>query len=62
MPLTDYQREFLQRLADLCDEYHAGFLYTAADNGTRITMDGEEVFVGFLADDAAEQLRAASGL
>ena len=59
MPLTDYQKEFLTKLADLCDEYRAGFGYTWHDDGTHIYMDGKDVFCGFVDEGAAQTLREA---
>jgi hypothetical protein len=42
------QKDFLLKLADLCEKYNAGFAYTIDDDGIHITVDGEEVYVGFI--------------
>ena len=56
---TIRDKEFLLRLADLCEEYKATFAYTVDDDGIHITVDGgRQVFVGFLLD-APEELRKA---
>ena len=50
MELTGKQRAFLNNLADLCEEYQAGFGYTVDDDG----------IPGFLHADAGIVLRAAA--
>lgn len=53
--------QFLLKLAALCEEYRAEFSYTTDDNGVHITLDGQEVFVGFLVDGyAVNDLRTAA--
>jgi hypothetical protein len=51
--------EFLKKLADLCNEYNAGFTYTKEDDGIHILVDNEEVFVGFIDADASLTIRKA---
>ena len=58
-PHLDRPRELLHRLSELCAEYCVGFGYTNHDDGTHITVDGQEVFIGFLDGNAAELLRQA---
>lgn len=54
-------KEFLLKLADLCEEYGATFGYTIDDDGIHISVDGgREVFVGYLFD-APKELRDAAG-
>ena len=48
------KNDFLEKLAQLCDEYDAGFDYTNEDDGIHIEIgatepgDGEEVYRGWL--------------
>lgn len=57
---TAEQKEFLNKLADLCDQYDARFSYTTDDDGIHIDVGGVEVFSGWLFfDDAPALLRAA---
>jgi hypothetical protein len=58
--LTEKQRTFIRRLADLCEEYNATFTYTINDDGIHILADNKEVFVGFLFDAALELREAAA--
>lgn len=48
--------EFLLKLAALCAEYNAGFAYTVDDDGIHISVDGTDVFIGYLDTDAAETI------
>lgn len=57
MALTTKQKQFLLKLADLCDEYQAEFSYTNDDDGIHIGVDGVEVFADFLSGDAGKSLR-----
>ena len=59
MALTDRQKDFLLRLAALCDEFRAEFGYTNNDDGIHIELDGAEVFADFLSGNAGEALRTA---
>ena len=59
-PKTEKQKEFLNKLADLVEQYDASFEYTTDDDGIHISVEGDEVFGDFLhCQDAAELLRAA---
>ena len=49
--------EFLTKLADLCEEYNAGFSYDNNDCGVSITLDGEVVFCDFIDEDTVKLLR-----
>ena len=63
--MTKRQDEFLNLLADLCEEYNAEFSYTTDDNGIHITADGSEVFVGFMSHETgytSDKLREAADL
>ena len=54
---------FLERLADLCEEYDADIFYTNNDDGIHISLggeDGEEVFVNSDFGNLAEELRKAA--
>lgn len=55
-----FQREFLQRLASLCNQYEATLRYTTADDGIHIEVDGAEVFAGYLDERPAVQLLEAA--
>lgn len=50
--LAARQRDFLYHLQHLCQTYNATFSYTTDDDGIHISMDGEEIFIGFLEDPA----------
>lgn len=57
--MNELDKEFLLKLASLCEEYDASFSNTTDDEGIHISVDGgREVFVGFLID-APRQLREA---
>ena len=56
--MNERDKEFLLKLADPCEEYDASFDYTTDDDGIHISVDGREVFVGFLID-ASKELRKA---
>ncbi len=59
--MNEIDKEFLLKLATLCEEYDASFCYTTDDDGIHISVDGgREVFVGFLID-APSELRDAIG-
>ena len=60
MTMNERQREFLLKLADLCEEYGAEFYYKNDDDGIHIGADGYEVFVGYMLDPAKELRDAAS--
>ena len=51
-------KEFLLKLAALCEEYDASFNFTTDDDGIHISVGGGEVYVGFLID-APKELRDA---
>jgi len=54
------KNEFLEKLAQLCEEYKATFSYSRDDDGVYICLDNKEIFCGFIHDgDAAKLLRAA---
>jgi len=57
---TERQREFLLKLADLCDEYKVEITYTNDDDGIHILTNGEKVFVGFINASGAPLRQAAS--
>lgn len=57
------KNDFLEALANLIDQFGAKFTYTNDDDGIHIVLNGEEVFVGFLAfDDSAKALRSAKNI
>jgi hypothetical protein len=59
--MTDKDREFLLKLADLMEDHKASLRYTNRDDGIHIDLDGREVFLGwFFQDDAPAELRAAA--
>lgn len=61
--LTNKDREFLLKLADLCDEYKAEFEYTRDDDGIHISLDNRYVFCGFfMFNRGPAELRAAAML
>lgn len=39
--------EFIEKLAQLCTEYGAGFGYTTDDDGVHVEMIGDDVNIGF---------------
>ena len=47
---------FLLELAALVKKHEATFAYTNDDDGIHISVKGQEVFIGFLEQDAAEIL------
>jgi len=54
--------EFLEKLAQLCDDYKATFSYSHDDDGIYICLDGKEIFCGFIHDEGASKvLRDAIG-
>jgi len=59
--MTNTQREFLNKLADLCDEYKAEFLHSY-DGEIAIHLDSELIFRGPLHDQLTcpEILREAA--
>lgn len=57
MTLSTKQKQFLLKLADLCDKYQAEFSYTNEDDGIHIAVDGVEVFADFLSGDPGKSLR-----
>lgn len=57
--LLDKEREFLTKLADLCEEYNAGIGYSWRDDGIHIEVDDKEVFVGWLHNQPWTKIRAA---
>lgn len=59
--LTDKDREFLLRLADLCEEHKAALGYTNSDDGIHVELAGREVFCGwFFEETGPKELRAAA--
>lgn len=59
--LTDKDREFLLKLADLCEEYKAELGYTTSDDGIHVELGGREVFSGwFFQDSGPAELREAA--
>jgi hypothetical protein len=55
-------REFLLKLADLCEEHKASFGYTTSDDGIHVELDGRKVFCGwFFQDSGPTELRTAAG-
>ncbi len=48
--LTERQRQFFLRFADLCEEFNVDISYTSYDDGIHIAVDGEEVYVGWDCD------------
>lgn len=57
--LSGKNADFLKKLADLCDEYNAGFTYTTDDDGTHILVDGNDIFAGYIDTNAAAIFRKA---
>lgn len=56
------KNEFLEKLANLCEQYDAAFSYTTDDDGIHIELSGQEIFVGYLytcQHDVPEVLRRA---
>jgi hypothetical protein len=49
------QKVFLLELSSLMKKYRATMQYTNNDDGIHISVDGQEVFVGFLFDDDASE-------
>jgi len=56
--MTNRQKEFIKKLADLCEVYQAEFFYTINDDGIHINVDREEIFIGFM-HDGCDELKAA---
>jgi hypothetical protein len=56
LPLPE---EFLYEFADLCEKHNVGLDYTNQDDGIHISVNGEDVFVGFLFENAADIIREA---
>ena len=46
---------FMEKLSLLCDEYKAEFSHTEDDDGIHISLDGNEVFAGFLPEEGADR-------
>ena len=61
-PLTDRQKEFLNKLADLIEQFDASIHSTIDEDGEHIVVDGAEIFVGSLWDfnDPVGALRYAA--
>jgi hypothetical protein len=58
-------REFIKQLADLCERYDAGLVYTKDDDGIHLQIDGDrDVPLGFLCcqEHVARDLRALAGI
>ena len=53
--MTDGDREFLLKLADLMESHKASFCYTTRDDGIHVELDGCEVFIGWFFEDNAPQ-------
>lgn len=65
MSSDERKKAFLLKLADLCEEYRAGFSFSVDDDLIHIEIDDEEeVFAWYgHADGTAEEMReAAKGL
>ena len=45
------KNEFLEKLANLCEQFDASFSYTTDDDGIHIELSGQEIFVGYLDAD-----------
>lgn len=55
MEKSKRDREFIFKLATLCEEYGASFGYTTDDDGIHIAIDGgREVFVGYMFNPVKE--------
>lgn len=53
--------DLLEKLADLMEEYRAEIRYTTRDDGIHVTVDGCDVFVGFIdGDSGPDELRQAA--
>lgn len=50
------QAIFLLELSSLLEKNKATIFYTNDDDGIHIASNGEELFVGFLSDDAGKEL------
>ncbi len=46
--MDERDREFINKLADLMEEYRVEMFYTTDDDGIHIEIDGADVFQGFL--------------
>lgn len=57
--LTTREKEFLLKLAKLCDEYKAGFSDVTQENGIHITVDEEKIFFDFIDNNLGETIRGA---
>ena len=59
-PLTPEQREFLQQLSALVQNYKVSFGYTNDDDGVHVSMHGQALLVGHINDTerATELIRA----
>ena len=58
MELTGKQRAFLNNLADLCEEYQAGFGYTVDDDGIPVRVAGPALTPRDAVDDVLAGLGA----
>lgn len=41
--MSEKHKEFLTKLADLCEEYRAGLGYTIDDDGVHVYIDDEDI-------------------
>jgi len=55
--MNNKQKDFLNKLADLCDVYKPEFFYTNDDDGIHIRIDNEDIFIDY--DITAETIRSA---
>lgn len=58
--MTEDQKRALRSLADLLEEERMAITYTRRDDGLHVTLDGVEVFVGWM-DEAGPLRQAADG-
>lgn len=47
---TEREKEFLNKLADLCEEYKAGFEIYEDQEGPTITLENLSISTGYLGD------------
>ncbi len=56
--MNQKQKDFLSKLADLCEEYSPDFFYTTDDDGIHIAVDSQKIFIDY--SITAETLREAA--
>ena len=54
--MTDLEKKFLMDLADLLRRFNATLTYTTDDDGIHITLNGKELFCGFLHIDPYKEI------